>query len=234
LSDGSAAGVLITRPEPAAGETARIVAARGYHPVLAPMLAVAPNQWSRPPPAVQAILVTSANALAALSGCSRATPLFAVGDATAARANAEGFTQVFSAGKDAAALAELVARHCTTAGGALLLASGAGLGLELAADLRRRGYRVIRLVSYRVRPVLRLPADAMAALASGRINFAMFFSAASACAFIRCISGHASLLATVEALAISPSTARALAVLPWRRIRVASNPNLDELVALLS
>ena len=234
LSDGSAGGVLITRPEPAASETARIVAARGYHPVLTPMLVVAPTPWQHPPPAVQAILVTSANALAALSGCSRATPLFAVGDATAARATAEGFTRVFSAGRDAAALAELVAQRCTADDGALLLASGAGLGLELAADLRRRGFRVIRRVSYRTCPARQLSADASAALVSGEIHSAMFFSAASAYAFIGCINDQVSLLATVEALAISPSTARALAVLPWRRIRVASNPNLDELVALLS
>jgi uroporphyrinogen-III synthase len=234
LSDDAAAGVLITRPETAAGETARIVAARGYRPVLAPMLVVASTPWSRPPPRVQAILVTSANALAALSGCCRATPVFAVGDATAARATAESFTKVTSAGRDAAALAELVARHCSTADGALLLASGAGLGLELAAELRRRGFRVIRRVAYRARPVLQLSADAMTALASGQIHSAMFFSAASARAFIGCMNERVSLLATVEALAISPPTARALAVLPWRRIRIASNPNLDELVALLS
>ena len=234
MSDGAAAGVLITRPEAAAGDTARIVAARGYQPVLAPMLVVASTPWSRPPPVVQAILVTSANALADLSGCARETPLFAVGDATAARATADGFIQVVSAGRDAAALAELVAQRCTAADGAVLLASGAGLGLELATDLRRRGFRVIRRVAYRARPSRQLPADVMAALASGRIHSAMFFSAASACAFIECISERASLLATVEALAISPSTARALSVLPWRRIRVASNPNLDELVALLS
>jgi len=234
LSDGAAAGVLITRPEAAAGETARIVAALGYRPVLAPMLVVAPTPWRRPPPRVQAIVVTSANALAALSGCCRATPVFAVGDATAARATAEGFTRVSSAGRDAAALADLVARHCAAADGALLLASGAGLGLELAADLRRRGFRVIRRVSYRSRPARQLSPGALAALACGEIHSAMFFSAASACAFIRCINDRASLLATVEALAISPPTARALAALPWRRIRVASNPNLDELVALLS
>jgi hypothetical protein len=40
-------------------------------------------------------------------------------------------------------------------------------------------------------------------------------------------------VAAVDALAISRRTETALAPLPWRRIRVASRPNQDELLALL-
>jgi hypothetical protein len=47
-----------------------------------------------------------------------------------------------------------------------------------------------------------------------------------ACLPVEVVSG-------VEALAISRSTEAALAHLPWRRIRVASHPNQDELLALL-
>jgi len=233
LSDTIASGVLITRPEPAATETARMLQARGFETVLAPMLLVQPHQWPAAQPRAQAILVTSANALQAATACDRDTPVLAVGDATAARAAACGFMHVASAGKDAVALMALAAARLDPAAGALLLASGAGLGLDLAADLRKLGFRVIRRVAYSATAARELPAPAMAALASGQIRHAMFFSAASARAFVACITAPDTMLREVEALAISAPTARALAPLPWRRIRVASHPNLDELVALL-
>lgn len=234
LSDPGGRGVLITRPEPAAAATARLLEAKGYVPFVAPMLAVQPGLLRRPSSPPQAILITSANAVAALAACDRTTPVMAVGDATAARAAAAGFTQVISAGRDARALAALVAEECRPAGGTLLLASGAGQGLELAASLRGRGFRLQRRVAYSARPVLNLAQQTRAALAEGLIGQALFFSAASARAFVMCTIENKSELEGVEALAISHQTARALTPLPWRSIRVASHPNQDELVALLS
>ncbi|MDE2575860.1 MAG: uroporphyrinogen-III synthase, partial [Rhodospirillales bacterium] len=59
--------VLVTRPEPAAGETARRLAAMGFVPILTPALAVRRRAARLPAPGeLQAILVTSANAIPAL------------------------------------------------------------------------------------------------------------------------------------------------------------------------
>ncbi len=234
MSERLPPGVLITRPEPAAHETARIVERLGFTPVLAPMLRVEPHAWVRPIPAVQAILITSANAVPSLSGCDRNLIVMAVGDATAACASAAGFTNVQSAGRDATALAELVGARCNPEAGALLLASGEGQGLELAASLRRRGFVVQRRVAYSARPARTIPEVAERALATNKILHALFFSAASARAFVACIDRVNCEVGNVEALAISHQTARALTPLPWRCIRVASHPNQDELVALLS
>lgn len=233
MSDLRSGLILITRPEPGAQETLSRLAALGHAGLSAPMLTVAPRRLHRVPQP-QAVLVTSANAVAALPERLFATPLYAVGDATAARAEAFGFAQVSSAGRDAAALAELVAARCHPARGPLLLASGAGQGLALAADLRGRGFSVVRRVAYAAAPVSQLPPPARSALLDGAVRRAMFFSPATARAFVACIVSEAWLVSGVEALAISPSTARALAPLPWRGIRVASHPNQDELVALLS
>jgi uroporphyrinogen-III synthase len=226
--------VLITRPEPAANETARIVAERGYNPVLAPMLTIAAHRLPRPKATHQAILVTSANALPALDNFDRGIPVMAVGDATAARAGKAGFTRVASAGRDAVALAGLVEQMCTPDGGPLYLASGAGQGATLASALRQSGFTVRRVVAYGAKPVRQLPQAAIDAIDGTTLRHAMFFSSATATAFVACIMGRAGRLEGVEALAISPSTARALAPLPWLRIRVASHPNQDELVALLT
>lgn len=86
--------ILILRPEPGAGETARRAAGLGLAVVTIPLFRVAPLPWSVPDPAQHdALLLTSANAvrhagsgLAALA----ALPAYAVGAATARAAEAAG------------------------------------------------------------------------------------------------------------------------------------------------
>lgn len=226
-------GVLITRPGPQAMETAQLVAGRGYQPHIAPMLVIEPVAWARALPAVQAVLVTSANALPSLAPCDRQLPVFAVGDASAQRAGQMGFTRVVSAGRDAQALAELVAGLLKPDDGALLLPCAEGQTMALARDLRARGFRVLRRVAYRARPATQLSEPIRTALDGGTISHAMFFSTETALAFVRCISDGATGLDRVEALSISHRAARVLADLPFACIRVAAHPNQDEMVALL-
>lgn len=184
------------------------------------------------PGRVAAVLVTSGNALPALSP--GIAPLFAVGDATAARARARGFATVFSAGRDAAALAELVARHVAPAAGPLLLASGAGQGAALAAALRGAGFRVVRRVCYAALPVRAFPEAAAAELRGGEVTGAMFFSAETARAFVRLFPpALCPPLGAVTAAAIGKPAADALKALPWRAVKVAANPTLDGVLALL-
>ncbi len=228
-------GVLVTRPQPGADETAARLTAMGYAPVLAPALEIAPRTLAPAPPA-GAVLVTSGNALAALPADLRETRLLAVGDATASRARAAGFRDVHSAGRDAAALAVLAAELCDPHGGPLLLACGAGQGQALAADLRARGFRVTRRVAYAARPVAILPRPARIALARGNLRAALFFSPLTARVFMKALQQDMPPIsvARVEALAISQATETVLRALPWRRIRVASSPTHDELLTLLS
>lgn len=230
------AAVLVTRPEPGASETARRLAALGYAPVLAPVLSIVPRPLAAPPRAPQAVLVTSANALPALPDALHATPLLAVGDATAAKARAAGFAQVVSAGRDAEALALLVAERCRPAEGPLLLASGEGQGLTLAAELRRRGFRVQRRIAYAAQPAATFPVEARSALDAGRLRAALFFSPETARVFMTILQRDTTpaRVRGVEALVISAATATPLRAAPWRTIRIAAQPNQDELLALLT
>jgi len=227
--------VLITRPGEAAVETARRVAALGLRPVLAPALAIVSRPASLPDPAtLQAVLVTSGNALPALPDSFHALPLLAVGDATAARARLAGFARVRSAGRDAEALAWLAVETCRAGGPPLLLACGEGQGKTLAAWLRARGFRVLRRTTYAARPAPRLAEAAGAAFTTGELRAALFFSPATARAFVAAVRHlPPERIAVVEALAISCATSAALSPLPWRRIRVASLPTQEELLALL-
>ena len=228
--------ILITRPEPGAADTSRRVAALGFVPIVAPVLTVETLAADLPEAAgLRAILATSGNAVAAIPPGWRGLPLLAVGDATASRARHAGFSEVHSADGDADALASLVERRYPPAGPPLLLASGAGQGEALAAALAGRGFGVIRREIYAARPVGTLPEEARAALAGSALRAALFFSAETARVFVRLVREAAMTRRVdgIEALAIGRPAGMALSDLPWRAIRIAARPTLDEMLALV-
>lgn len=229
-------GVLITRPEPGARETARRVRGLGYRPILAPLLEIRSVGPALPPCGhVQAIIVSSANAIPALPATHQHLPLLAVGDATAARARAAGFTRVSSADGDATALAKLAAGVCEPRLGPLLFVCGKSQGAALAGDLRARGFSVLRRAVYDAAPVERLPHAARQALLSGGLSAALFYSAETARNCVRLIRGERldETVRKVDALAIGAPTAMALQALPWRRTCIAARPNQEAMLALL-
>jgi uroporphyrinogen-III synthase len=229
-------GVLITRPEPGASETAARVSALGLRPLVTPVLEIRDLQWRIPPAeSLQAIVTASGNAIPALPPSHHRLPLLAVGETTASRARAAGFSRVTSADGDARALAALADRTCDFRGAPLLLVTGRSQGEALATDLRVRGFRVIRRAVYAAMPVPALPDVARQALAAGDVTAALFFSGETArhCVLlIRRARLHEAIRA-VDALAIGQPAAMALKVLPWRRIRVAARPTQDAMLALL-
>jgi uroporphyrinogen-III synthase len=227
-----ARGVLVTRPEPGAGETAARLRAAGWTPVLAPVLTIEPRTLAAPR-RVQAVLATSGNAIPSLPARLQRVPLLAVGDATAARAVAAGFADVRSAGSDAAALLSLTCAACNPVGAPLLLASGEGQGLPLLRELRGAGFRVVRRVAYATRPAQALPPDALAALRSGEIAAVLVFSPASGKRILAQLRTAGIDVRAIDAFAISDAAAATLFRLPWRAIRVASAPNQDALLGLL-
>ena len=224
-------GVLVTRAAAEAETTAERVAALGFVPVVAPLFRIK-GFSPAVPERVQAFVVTSGNALAALP--LRRVPLLAVGQATALRARALGFCDVRAGGGDASALAVLVARDLDPAAGPVLLACGRGQGAALTADLGARGFRVVRRVFYAPMPVTVFPAAAGRALRAGELMAAMFLSAETAAAFVRLLPPRlVASVADVHALAIGKPAADALKPLPWREIRLAAAPTLDDVLALL-
>src|SRR5436309_3458525 len=92
---------LVTRPRAEAVALAEALAMRGIEAVIEPVLDIHYRDEPSPDLAdVQAVLCTSANGVRALARLSRerGVALFAVGEASAARARAEGFSRVESAG----------------------------------------------------------------------------------------------------------------------------------------
>ncbi|WP_144186610.1 uroporphyrinogen-III synthase [Elioraea rosea] len=227
--------VLITRPAPEAAATVAALAAMGREGLAAPLLAIEPVPASLPPPGeIQAVIVGSINAVRHLPARYRRLPLLAVGDATAEAATARGFTAVSSAKGDARDLAALASRLCDPGGAPLLLATARGAGRPLAVDLRGRGFRVHRRVTYRVvaQPEL---GKAASALREGRVTAALFFSRSAGRVFARVARAlrltHT--LPGITAIAISPVVAATLGQYGFRAVLTASRPDQESMLALL-
>src|SRR5438874_6068354 len=229
---------LVTRPRADAESVAAALAARGILAIIEPLLEI--HYRGEPTPdfaGVQAILCTSANgvrALARLTG-ERALPLFAVGEASAARAHDEGFASVESAGGSLADLVGLVRERLNPAAGRLLHVAGSVVAGDLVGALRAEGFAVDRTVLYEAHPAAGLGAACVRALTAGIVDFALFFSPRTAAIFARLAerAGVAEAMGSVAALSISAAADAALEPLRFRERHIAERPDQPSLLAAL-
>ena len=234
---------LLSRPREESQSLATALAVRDVGTVIEPMMEVHYCVAAALDLAtVQAILCTSANGVRALARVTgeRGLPLLAVGEATASRARAEGFTSVASAGGAVTDLVRLAAARLRPQNGRLLHVAGNVVAGDLVGALRAHGFVIERRVLYEARPVERLSTAALSALRGRTIDFALFFSPRTAAIFVRLagIAGVAGCCRTITSLAISAAADAVLTGLPWRDRRVAERPNqpalLDTLDAVLA
>jgi uroporphyrinogen-III synthase len=230
--------VLVTRPEPAASETARILHAAGHEVLVDPLLAIRYTGDAPGLAGVTALLATSRNGIEGFAVASgrRDLPVYAVGDATAQAAAALGFAQIVSARGDAAALAALVRERHAPDDGVLLHASGEEVAEDLSALLSPYGFTVCRAILYRAIASEALGAAASSALAASAVDAVLFFSPRTAAIFVRVVraAGLAGHLAASAALCLSASVAAALGDTQWRSVAVAERPDQEALLALLA
>ncbi len=229
---------LVTRPRAEAEKLAEALAAREIEAIIEPLLQI--HYKDEPVPdlaGAQAVLCTSTNAVRALARLTleRAVPLFAVGEASAARARDEGFARVLSADGSVADLAGLVRDRLRPDKGRLLHVAGSILAGDLAGALRAAGFAVERAVLYEARPAAGLGALCVSALDAGIVDFALFFSPRTARVFALLAdrAGVAERLGSVTAISISAAADCALAPLPFRERHIAERPDQPSLLAAL-
>ncbi len=231
--------LLVTRPEPDAERTAAALRRHGHSVVTAPLVRIEliadavidDRPWA-------AILVTSANAAAAIAMHERKralldVPVFAVGNRSAAAMRAAGFADVVSAGGAAADLARRVGGRLKP-GACLLYLAGEDRAGDLAGDLRAQGFVVQTANVYRAVVATTLPQDATDALAGG-LDGVLHFSRRSAEAYVK---GARATGLLPRALAPAQFCLSEQTAAPLRRagavlIRVASRPNEAALIALI-
>lgn len=231
--------VLLTRPREDAEPLAERLGGIGIETVVEPLLAIEIDRAAVVElDGVQAVLATSANGVRALAALSprRDVPVLAVGDATAAAAQDAGFRHVESASGDVEALAALTLARCKPDRGPLLHVAGSHLAGDLGRLVGAGGLAYRRAVLYAARPAARLSAATAAALKAGELDGVLFFSPRTADTFVTLVreARLAKACRTLAAFCLSDAVAERAKAVAWRRVLVASRPDLDSLLRLLT
>ena len=224
--------VWVTRARPGADVTAGRLAELKLEAVVEPLLEVRPAPDAAIDLAgVSAIAFTSANAVAAFAERSpeRAIRVFAVGDATAAAAQAQRFGQVLSARGDVAALASALATRRRELPGVVLYPAAAEPAQDLAGALEAVGLKVRQVTLYET--VVLAPSRALVERLP-QIDGVLVHSAKAAKALAAFLKTHPA--PDLTAFCLSRQIARSLGRAGLASVLSAESPNEAALLALLS
>ena len=231
--------LLVTRPLPDAGDTARRLRALGHEVLVQPFLRIvfAPPPRDLVQPA--ALIVTSRNALRAVQAWQQAIgwrdrPLYAVGKATAQAATAAGFKDVRVGGGDAAALAETIKEDLAPDAGPLLYPAARQRTGGLTEALEAVDYDVVTLETYRADSVTQLDSAVGKAIAERRLDGVVLYSRRTAEAFRTAVAnaGLRESLADLTCYVLSPEIGAALEG-AGADVQCPERPEEDLLLALI-
>lgn len=230
--------VLITRPEPEAGDFAQLCVEEGMTPIVSPLMEIVIYEAAPDLSSVGALAFTSANGVRAFAQNSkrRDLPVFAVGETSAGEAKRAGFGQVHAADGDVGALAALIASKWARNQRAILHLAGATRAGDLVKSLEEKGLSARREVLYEARPIEGLNKEALAALKSGvAVLWVALFSPRSAKLFLEA-ADKAKLtpsLGKVNAACLSEAVADAVGD-GWRDVRIAVRRDSAAMIELMT
>lgn len=227
--------VLITRPWEDAEPLAAALRTHAIDSEIAPLLDIR----YRGGPAldlrgVQVMLATSANGVRAFAARQpdRDLPVYAVGEATARVARANGFAAVEVASGDVAALAGLVRDRLDPAAGALIHAAGTSVAGDLAGMLKEDGFLYRREVLYEARVAESLPPAAVKGISERSLDGVVLYSPRTAATFVKLVqeAGLDNDCHAQFAFCLSHAVADRVASISWKSIVVAIRPEQSAMV----
>ena len=231
--------ILVTRPETEAPRTTRKLEAMGHRVTIAPLLDIVTQTPPLDVSGVQALVITSRNAVHALAAHPQkdeltALPVLAVGKSTAAAARDAGFRVTLEGNAGGAELATLIANGLDPNAGILLHISGEAIAFDLEQALTPAGFTVRRAVVYRSRPATALPSAVAASLRAGDLDAVLLMSPRTATAWCALVdaAGLGEKAQSLVHLCLSSGVADAVGSLNPSRIEIAVKPNEEEMLAL--
>ncbi len=231
--------ILVTRPETEAPRTTRKLEAMGYRVSVAPLLEIVTLTPSLDVTGLQALVLTSRNAVHALAahpqkGELAVLPVLAVGKSTAVAARDAGFTVTLEGDAGGAELADLIARRLDPNSGTLLHISGEAIAFELDQALTPLGFTLRRTIVYRSRPATALPSAVAKLLRAGDLDAVLLMSPRTATAWCALVdaAGLSEKARDIVHLCLSSGVTEAVGRLNPRRIEIAAKPNEEEMLAL--
>jgi uroporphyrinogen-III synthase len=230
--------MLVTRPQPEAGETAGRLHALDIESEVLPLLERVTLTGSLPDAeGFAAMALSSANALASLAErgvietyCG--LKVFAVGDRTAAAARDHGFTDVVSAHGAFGDLAEMLI-HAGLKGPVFYPAARDQSG-DLAKSLAPHGVMVVTARVYEMNEVEDLDQGIVARLAAGKFGAATFYSRRTAEAFVKRVAPSVGrdVATRLGVLCISEGVAEPLIAAHFVRVGLADYPSEEGMMGL--
>ena len=215
--------VLVVRPLAQGEATARRLRLAGHEPLAAPILDIETIASTPPDAAPAALVVTSANAVAAAGGwleSHRHLPAFAVGGQTARALRRAGSVEVVASDGDGEALARAIAA-AVPCGSTLLHLAGRDRRPEPGRSLAAAGYDLVVWEVYVARPARTLPRSIAEALRERALDAVLHYSRRSARTLMALAdeAGLADALASPVHVCLSQDVADELAA--WAPPRVA-------------
>lgn len=230
--------VVVTRPQADGERTAATLRARGHRVLLAPLMRIEPiaadlgGTWG-------AVVVTSANAPAAIEGNPAhagllALPVYAVGRRSAQAAQTAGFTDVTAAGGDVHDLVRLIAEQYADAAAPLLYLAGKDRAADLVGELAAHRIRAEMRVVYGA-VTTPFPPELAVALEAGDVEGVLHFSRRSADNYVAGAreAGIVPSALAVRHYCLSQQVAEPLAAAGAKRILVSPHPDETGLIELL-
>jgi len=230
--------IVVTRPQHDSERTAAALRECGHVVLVAPLLRVehVPLTLNR---TYGAVVITSANSIAAIADLPARTalialPLYAVGQRSAEAARAIGFNDVHVAGGDAEDLVRLIAEQRPDTHAPFLYLAGENRSVDLVAELAARGIAAELAVIYRALP-LPFPAELIAAVQGDAVDAVLHYSKRSAEQFITGakVAGVAPQALRLRHLCLSGPIAATLIQAGARNVAVAKRPDEPSMMALL-
>lgn len=216
--------VLVTRPQLQAEATAARLRALGHQALVSPLLHISRLPWQPPAGRFDAVVVTSANALAAeIPAALRALPVHCVGKRTAEAAQAAGFTNVHCAGGGGGAAALFAALSDRGPARFLHLSGEAVADTEIPAPLD-----VVRVPVYRAERAA-LTGMAAAALRDEKVDITLVYSGRTLSQFARECDRHGIVRARQSIALLGHAAAEDRS--GWRSLAQAERPSEEALFA---
>jgi uroporphyrinogen-III synthase len=234
--------LLITRPASDGEHWRAALQTLGVTVSLQPLLEIT---WASIAPldlhGMQALIVTSRNALRALEKSAALTtalalPIYTVGQATGDDAARLGFRDVRVGPASARELPALITAGSRPGEGRLLHLSGDKIAFDLAVALTPLGFTIARQEVYASHPVSDFNAATLAELRSGAIDTVALLSPLTARTFFAA-ARRAQILEQCQRLVyvcLSQNIADEVNALATGPVHVADQPNLDEMLVLIS
>ncbi len=233
--------LLLTRPKSDDDPLPELLRARGHTSVHDPLLRID----FLPLPIIdaanlQAIVVTSSNALRAIAGTKALTdllhiPLYTVGIATANYSKTLGFSRIFPGNSSVSPMILPLLSRIETGWGPVLYLRGEDVAFDLGKPLRDAGHEVQEAVVYRAVAAKAFAAETIAGLARGAITGVVLMSPRTAETYVHLAetAGLVSELSFLPHYCLSERVAAPLGELADVHVRTPKRPNLQELVALI-